>query len=66
MECTNGEWPCAMSTHLAWLEKVNVALLEVCKIVVFCAKNNNLIGTINEPPGVTEAIAAIKLAEGDK
>ena len=26
--CTNGEWPCEMSTYIASIEKVNAALLE--------------------------------------
>lgn len=25
-ECTDGEWPCEMSTHLAWLEAENARL----------------------------------------
>ena len=40
-------------------------LFEACKIIVTWAKGNNLIGTNKEPPGVQEAIEAIRKAKPD-
>lgn len=40
-------------------------LFEACKIIVAWAKGNQLIGTHNEPPGVQEAIVAIRKAKPD-
>lgn len=40
-------------------------LFEACKIIVAWAKGNDLIGMKNEPPGVQEAIEAIRKAKPD-
>lgn len=40
-------------------------LFEACKILVAWAKGNYLIGMKNEPPGIQEAIEAIRKAKPD-
>ena len=64
--CTNGEWPCEMSTHIAWLEMVNAALLEACKLALpeleFDARHCPSDSPLNA--AVNAMRQAIKLAEG--
>ena len=66
MECTNGEWPCEMSTYIASIEKVNAALLEACKLALpeleGYARRNPNDNSLNMPIRALET--AIKQAEG--
>jgi len=60
------DWDCHKEVEcLVHKGNAHEKLVEACKIIVAWARGNDLVGISSEPPGIQEAIQALKLAKGE-